>query len=197
VAKPDPAVWEWTGNRFRYIGGSQLGGRRHTVYVSERLVCQFEMDRRGIARVAVGAPLKAAVHSLVVQKAMPYAIRISPHGDTLEYLSSWNAVDTYEVIAGLRRVACRLFNGSGHAAAVEWVSKRGYGHGYHVLGQTLAFLNSTSPLGIEHAAKEAARGASWNPGLHPRGTKGRFVASNSAAALRRRAAAAARMRSSQ
>lgn len=189
----DPSVWEWNGSRYRYIGGTSLGGRRNTVYVSPRMVVQFELDRRGIARLAVGHELREATHSLVVNHAMPFAISISPHGDTLEYVSSWRAIDTYEVIAGLRRVACRLFNGSSHAAAVEWVSKRGFGRGYHVLGRTLAHLNSTSPMAIEAAAKKAAQ-KPWNPQLHPRGPRGRFVASASAQALRRRAARAAQLR---
>jgi hypothetical protein len=190
---PDENLWEWTGSRYRYIGGTVFGGRRSTVYVSERMLCQFELNRGGIAKIAVSEPLKAAVHSMVVRDAMPFAIANSPHGRTLEYLSSWRAIDTYEVIAGLRRAACRLFNGSGHAAAVEWVSPRGHGHGYHVLGRTLAHLNSTSPIGLVDAAKRAAR-APFNPGLHPRGSGGLFVASNSAAALKRRAAAATRLK---
>lgn len=189
----DQNLWQWTGSRYRYVGGTQLGGRKTTVYVSDRMLCQFQLDRAGMAKIAVDTPLRAAVHSVVVQDAMPYAISISPHGRTLEYVSSWRAIDTYEVIAGLRRAACRLFNGSGHAAAVEWVSPRGYGHGYHVLGRTLAHLNSTSPLGLADAARKAAA-APFNPSLHPRGSGGRFVASPSADALRRRAAAAARLK---
>jgi len=186
----DPDLWQWTGKTYRYIGPSIFQpGRRTTVYVSPRMVVQFELDRGGIAKVAVGPALRAAVHSLVVRDAMPYAISISPHGDTLDYVSSWRAVDTYEVIAGLRRVACRLFNDSAHAAAVEWVSKRGYGHGYHVLGRTLAHLNSTSPIALE----KAARAAKFDPGLHPRGPAGRFIPKSTAAALRIRAQAAKRI----
>jgi hypothetical protein len=193
VAKPDPNLWEWTGRRYRYIGGSSLSGRSHVVYASPRLVCTFEMDRAGIAHVAVGQALREAVHLLVTQKAMPYAISISPHGRTGQYVSSWRAIDTYTVIAGMRRAACRLFNGSDHAAAVEWVSKRGHGHGYHVLGRTLAHLNSTSPAGLAEAARKAA----FDPTAHPRGRRGRFVPTDSPAALRRRAAAAARRRNNQ
>lgn len=186
----DTTVWEWTGRRWRYTGGTRLGGRRTTVYVSPRMLVEFEMDRRGIARVAVGDELREACHSTVVQRAMPYAISISPRGDTLDYVSSWRAIDTFEVIAGLRRVACRLFNGSDHAAAVEWVSKRGFGRGYHVLGRTLAHLNSTSPLALERAA----RAAGFDAQLHPRGARGRFIPRASAEALRRRAARAAELR---
>lgn len=193
TSRPDPDTWEWTGRRYRYVGGTALGGRKHVVYVSDRMVCQFEMDRDGIARVAVGSELKDAVHHLVERKAMPFAVAISPIGRTRDYVSSWRAVDTHVVIAGMRRVACRLFNGSAHAAAVEWVSRRGNGHGYHVLGHTLAYLNSTSPAGLEAAARKAA----FDPARHPRGARGRFVATGSPAALRRRAAAAARRRGSR
>jgi hypothetical protein len=175
------------------VANENLGSRKTTVYRSARLLVEFELDRGGIAKIAVDAPLRAAVHDMVVHEAMPFAISISPHGKTLNYVSSWRAVDTYMVIAGLRRAACRLLNASSHAAAVEWVSTRGHGHGYHVLGRTLAHLNSSSPLGLAEAAGKAAQ-APFNPGLHPRGAKGRFVAANTAAALKRRAAAAARLK---
>lgn len=157
-----------------YSGPLDLRNRRTTVYASRRMIVQFEMNRRGIAQIAVGDDLRAAVRSVVVNKAMPYAIQISPTGDTLDYVSSWKAVDTHEVIAGMRRVACRLWNTSSHAAAVEWVSRRGFGHGYHVLGRTLAHLNSTSPLGVARAARAARSKASWDPKMHPRGPQGRF-----------------------
>lgn len=196
MADRDPNTWQWTGRRYRYIGGSTFGGRRSTVYVSPRMVVQFELDRGGIAKLAVGPELRAATRSLVVQHAMPFAISISPHGDTLEYVSSWRADDTYAVIAGLRRAACKLVNESSHAAAVEWVSARGFGRGYHVLGRTLAHLNSTSPLGLEETAKKAAR-APWNPQLHPRGSRGRFTRAERAGQLRRRAERASQLRSTQ
>lgn len=158
-----------------YSGPTDLRDRRVTVYASRRMVAEFELHRRGIAKIAVGGDLRSAVRSVVVQKAMPYAIRISPRGATLDYVSSFRAIDAYEVIAGMRRVACRLYNGSAHAAAVEWVSKRGFGHGYRVLGRTLAYLNSTSEHGLEQAARKARRKA-WDPQLHPRGPRGRFAA---------------------
>jgi hypothetical protein len=183
----DPNLWKWTGKRFKYIGGTQLGGKRHTVYMSPRLVVQFEMDRRGISRVAVGESLQSATRSAVVQRAMPYAIQISPRGDTLEYVSSFRAVDTFTVIAGMRRAACHLLNTSGHAAAVEWISKRGSGHGYGVLRRTLAHLNATSPQAIEHQA----RAAKFNANLHPRGPGGKFVSRTGAAQTRNRAKNAA------
>lgn len=193
VAKPDPSTWKWTGSRFKYVGASQLGGRRHTVYVSPRLVVQFEMDRAGIAELAVGQALKDATLSVVAHRAMPYAISISPHGSTGNYVSSWRVEETFAIIAGLRRAACKLVNDSPHAAAVEWVSARGFGRGYGVLRRTLANLNGTSPAGIEQAGRQAAR-AAFDPQLHPRGPRGRFTTRADADAIRRRAQRAAQIR---
>jgi hypothetical protein len=158
-----------------YYGDTDLRDRRETVYRSPRMHVEFSMNRRGIARIAVGQDLRDSTRSLVVQKAMPYAIRISPRGDTLEYVSSWRAVDTFVVIAGMRRAACKLWNISDHAATVEWVGKSGKGQGRGVLRRTLAHLNATSPIGIEQAAADARAKATWNPQLHPRGPRGRFV----------------------
>ncbi len=154
-----------------YFGDTDLRDRRETVYQSARMRVDFELHRRGIARLAVGQDLRDSTRSLVVLKAMPYAIRISPRGDTLEYVSSWRAIDTFVVIAGMRRAACRLANVSDHAATVEW----GRGGAAGVLRRTLAHLNATSPIGLEQAAAKARAKATWNPQLHPRGPRGRFV----------------------
>jgi hypothetical protein len=83
-----------------YSGPTELRGGRTVVYASPQLICEFELNRAGIAKIAVSAPVKAAVHSLVVRRAMPYAIQISPVR-TYDYVSSFNAVDTYAVIAGM------------------------------------------------------------------------------------------------
>jgi hypothetical protein len=162
-----------------YTGPTDLRNRRNTAYASPRMVVQFEMDRGGIRRIAVGGALRDAVHNLVVQRAMPYAIQISPRGATLEYVSSWSAVDGYTIIAGMRRVACKLLNSAGHAAAVEW----GRGGHQEILGRTLAHLNGTSPQGLVDAAAKTVR-QSHNPDLHPRGPGGRFIRLRSAGAAR-------------
>lgn len=171
-----------------YGGSTDLSNRRTTVYASPRLIAQFEMDRRGIRKIAVGQPLRAATRSAVVGRAMVHAIQISPRGQTLEYVSSWRASDGFTVIAGMRRAACKLVNIAPHAAAVEW----GRGGNQGILRKTLAWLNSTSPIGLERAARAAKR-APWNPNLHPRGLGGRFAPSP--ATLRRRAERAAQIQS--
>lgn len=173
-----------------YTGSTQMPNRRQTVYASPRLVAEFEMDRAGIAKLAVGQALQEATHSAVVNRAMVHAIQISPRGETLGYVSSWRAADGFTVIAGMRRAACKLVNVSGHAAAVEW----GRGGNQGILRKTLAWLNQSSPIGVARAAARAAR-APWKPDLHPRGPGGRFVPSSggNAAAMRRRAQRAAQI----
>lgn len=167
--------------------GYNLRDKRYTVYKSPRLTAEYETDREGIAGIAVSPPVKAMVHAAVMQRAMPYAIQISPRGPTGEYVSSWKAVDTYTVVAGMRRAACKLLNTSDHAAAVEW----GRGGNQRILGRTLDWLNGTSSTALARAAAKATR-ASFNPAQHPRGAGGRFVATG--AALRRRAQRAAQIR---
>lgn len=147
-------------------GFEHMQNRRVRVHTGTQLTVDFEMDRRGIRKIAMGLPLAEATRSAVVHRAMPYAIQISPRGETLDYVSSWRAQDTQIVINGMRRVATKLVNVSDHAAAVEW----GRGGRAGVLRRTLAHLNSTSPIGLE----QAARRARWNPDLHPRGAGGRF-----------------------
>jgi hypothetical protein len=168
--------------------GFDLRDRRVTVYASPRLIVQYKTDRRGIAKIAVGQPLRDATRSAVVNRAMVHAIQISPRGATLEYVSSWRAADGFTVVAGMRRAACKLINVAPHAAAVEW----GRGGNQRILGKTLAWLNSTSPMGVERAARAAAR-APWKPELHPRGPGGRFAPT--VASLRRRAERAAQIQS--
>lgn len=171
-----------------YGGPTEMSDRRVTVYASPRLIAEFEMKRGGIAKIAVAGPLREAVHSAVVGRAMVHAIQISPRGATLDYVSSWRASDGFAVIAGMRRAACKLVNISAHAAAVEW----GRGGEQHILGKTLSWLNSSSPIGLQRAARAAAR-APWKPELHPRGPGGRFAPS--VETLRRRAERATRIQS--
>lgn len=150
-----------------YSGSTDLRNRRITVYRSPRMIVEFELDRRGIAKIAMGQDLKDACRQVVTGRAMPFAIRNSPHGETLEYVSSWRAAEGHTIIAGMRRVACKLINVAPHAAAVEW----GRGGRRGVLGKTLAHLNATSGVVIQGGQLRKA----WDPQLHPRGPGGRFI----------------------
>lgn len=176
-----------------YNGSTDLRNRRETVYVSPRMVVEFEMDRRGISRIAVGQDLQDATRSLVVQDAMPYAISISPRGATLDYVSSWRVADGFTIIAGMRRAAAKLVNVSAHAAAVEW----GRGGQQRILGRTLAHLNSTSPIALEKAARKAKR-KPRDPQTIQRGPNGRFAPARATPAdMRRRGQRAAQIRDGQ
>jgi hypothetical protein len=153
-----------------------MPNRTVTVYASPRLIVRFEMDRRGIARVAVGRELADATRQVIRERAMPYAIRISPVGDRdaddlsdkPRYAASFRMSQGYTVIAGMRRVAAKLTNIAPHAAAVEFTGSNPHAAGHGVLRKTLAHLNGTG---------ETLRQAKspWRPELHPRGAGGRFV----------------------
>lgn len=150
-----------------------MGNRRTTVYVSPRLVVQFEMNRAGIARVAAGQELADATRQLIRERAMPYAIRISPHGPERgdgdpKYAESFRITQGYTVIAGMRRVAARLVNIAPHAAAVEFLGTNPHAAGYGILRKTLAHINGTG------ATLRSAK-SPWRPEQHPRGPGGRFT----------------------
>ncbi len=151
-----------------------LRNRRTTVYAGRHLVVQFEMDRKGIAKCAVGQDLASATRQVVRERAMPYAIRISPIGQRDDdggkprYVESFRISQGFTVIAGMRRVASKLTNIAPHAAAVEFTGNNPHASGHGVLRKTLAHLNGTGAT-----LREAK--SPWRPELHPRGAGGRFI----------------------
>ncbi len=119
------------------------GTRGRLVYRGRNLTVYFDLDRKGMARVAVGEELKAAVTEVVAERALPYARSSSPRSNRnhLHYADAFVVDNTSTVVlVGLRRVAARLVNTSGHAAAVEWGNAKTRGRGHHVLRQTLEHL---------------------------------------------------------
>lgn len=112
---------------------------RHTVYRGRYVKADFQLDVKGIAAIAVGPRLRDACNTVVERKAKPYAMSISPI-DSGEYIRSFKVADQYTTLFGLRRVAARLYNTSGHAAIVEWGNERAPAR--HVLTETLDYLNS-------------------------------------------------------
>jgi hypothetical protein len=119
------------------------------VYRGRHVIVSFHMDRAGIAKIAMGPKLQAAVLDLAETTAKPYAERISPRSDRqhIHYADSFVVVPGTAWIAAMKRVAARLFNTAPHAAAVEWGSAKNGGRGQRILGQTLDHLNS---LGHDH-----------------------------------------------
>jgi len=132
------------------------------------MVVELEMNRRGIAQIAVGDELRDACRAVVVERALPFAVKKSPRDKTRVYVESWRVSPGFTVIAGMRRVAVKLVNIADHAAAVEW----GRGGKAGVLAQTLAHLHGTT---VEEMRASRRRRA-FDPGRHPRDARGRFVA---------------------
>lgn len=118
------------------------------VYRGQHVTVSFNMDRKGIAKVAMGPELAAAVINLAETKAKPFAVSISPRSNRAHqhYADSFTVVPGTETIAAMKRVAARLINTAPHAAAVEWGNEK-TPNGHRVLGKTLDHL---SRLGREH-----------------------------------------------
>jgi hypothetical protein len=116
---------------------------RVNVFRGRHVIVDFQMDRKGMARCAMGPELADAVHSVVEDRAMPYAIGISPVSDRNHehYVEAFSTIMGTATIRSLRRVAALLINSSPHAAAVEWGNARTDGKGHRVLGRTLDHLN--------------------------------------------------------
>ncbi len=128
---------------------------RRTVYRGRTVRIDFKPDRKGIAAMAIGPEVTALVVQVAEQKALPYAISISPVGRAADgdqhpgqYRSSW-AVEIARVVAGpegypMLRAAGVLINRAKHATHVELGTSRTKGIGHHVLRRTLEYLDATS-----------------------------------------------------
>lgn len=122
---------------------------RQLVYKSPSLTVYYRPDRRSIARCAIGPELTDAVHDIVDNIAMPYAISVAPQ-DTGRYRKSFERTTAYVAMGFpelMTRVAARLVNTDPGAAAIEWGTRqkgrRKARLGHHVLGQTLTMLDTT------------------------------------------------------
>lgn len=120
-------------------------GERKTVYRGVNCTVDFEMDPKGIAKIAMGGELKDAVRSIAETKALPYAKSISPRSRRNEpghihYQDAFVVTPGSTVINQMRRVAARLWNMSPHAAAVEWGNAKNP-DGRRILAKTLTHLD--------------------------------------------------------
>lgn len=162
------------------VSFESMSNRRVTAYRGKNLTIDLQMDRAGIAKVAVGKELRQACTSVVRDRALPYAVSISPYDPKSpgpHYRDQFRITQTTVAIAGLRRVAVRLFNISDHSTAVEWKN------GDRVLGRTIGFLLHQSIIDDVLARAAAAERrrinqARFNPAEHPRDRRGRFARKN-------------------
>lgn len=128
------------------------GMRGNLVYRGRHVTVTFELDRKGIAVMAVGKELRHSCHE-VVAKALPYAVSISPRSsrDHQHYQDSFVTESTLTGLPPesigkipMLRVSARLVNIAAHAAAVEWGDMGDGGRGYRVLRRTLQHIDRTS-----------------------------------------------------
>jgi hypothetical protein len=112
------------------------------VFSGFNVIVRFELDRRGIAEIAVGPELRDAVNDIVETRARPYAISISEaFRRTGQYIASFEVNATHVVLPPeypMRRVAAELANTSDHALLVEVGSENNRAH--HVMRRTLEHL---------------------------------------------------------
>lgn len=107
------------------------------------VLTRFKMNRKGIAAIAVGREIRAAVHDVAENKAKPYAISISPRSRAKHkhYADSFEVDDTIVTHIGappMVRAASRLVNTTRQAIIVEVGADKTPAH--RVLGRTLDFL---------------------------------------------------------
>lgn len=138
---------------------------RHTVYHGLHVKADFQLDRGGIRKIAVGTELRAAVHDIVAVHAKPIAEALAAEfTKTGTYARSFRIDDGTEVTGGegwpMRRAACRLVNDAkrpndteSYALIVEVGDARFRGH--HVLGRTLDALVA---LGVVHMKRRRRAG---------------------------------------
>lgn len=143
-------------------------GSRERAYTGKNVRVDFQLDVAGIAKIAMRRELLDACMDIAENRAMPYAIRISPRSN-VHWPSHRHYQDQFTVKAGstvinqMRRAAARLWNMSDHAIIVEFGNRATSGNGYRVLGRTLNYLNgptvgelSSVRLDRQHVANVAA-----------------------------------------
>lgn len=98
------------------------------VYTSRNIIMFYQGSLRDFAEIAMSPRLLAICLEIAYEEALPYAIEISPRGDTGTYVRSWKVKPTTVVLKGMRRVCARLINEAPHAALIEWGGKKHGGH---------------------------------------------------------------------
>jgi hypothetical protein len=129
---------------------------RDRVYTGRHVTVDFQLDARGIRKIATGWALRRACLLVVTTQALPYAVSISPRsrrdrGEDRDHPHYQDSFQVESVVTGaggdesigrppMRRVGARLVNIARHAAVVEF-GKRGQ-RGHHILRRTLEHLDT-------------------------------------------------------
>jgi hypothetical protein len=116
------------------------------VYRGTHVTVEFDLDRKGIAELAMGPKMRQGILDFAEGPLKSYAIGISPRSskEHQHYADSFVVVPGAKVIRRLRRVAALLINTAPHAAAVEWGNEQ-TPRGHRVLGETLAHFMGPNP----------------------------------------------------
>lgn len=132
--------------------GKVPGMRGERVYTGRHVIATFELNRKEIARCAVGPELRASCNEVVIRRALPFAVSIAPLSDRdhPHYKGLFAVVDVKTGLPPepigkpfpMLRWATRLYNLARHATIVEVGDGRRGGH--RVLTRTLARLHATS-----------------------------------------------------
>lgn len=118
---------------------------RDTVYRGRRVKLDVAIRLDGWRRIAVSPKMREATTRVVEDRALPYAVSISPV-DQGTYARSWGVAQGFEwaghaPLPPMRRVSTQLANSAFHAVIVE-VGREGK-NAFRVLQKTLEYLHAT------------------------------------------------------
>lgn len=92
------------------------------VYTGRNITMFYQGSLRDFAEIAMSPKILAICLEIATERALPYAIEISPRHDEV-YVRSFQVRPTTVVLRGMRRVCARLINTAPHSALVEFGGK--------------------------------------------------------------------------
>lgn len=97
------------------------------VYTGRNITMFYKGSMKDFAEIAMSPRILAICLEVATEEALPYAIAISPVGESGTYIRSWQVRPTTTVIAGMRRVGAKLINTDPISALVEFGGRKGGG----------------------------------------------------------------------
>ena len=97
------------------------------VYTGRNITMFYKGSMRDFAEIAMSPRILAICLEVATEEALPYAIAISPVGESGTYIRSWRVRPTTTVVAGMRRVGAKLINEDPISALVEFGGRKGGG----------------------------------------------------------------------
>lgn len=97
------------------------------VYTGRNITMFYKGSMKDFAEIAMSPRILAICLEVAYEEALPYAIAISPVGESGTYIRSWKVHPTTTVVAGMRRVGAKLINEDPISALVEFGGRKGGG----------------------------------------------------------------------